>query len=554
MGGGGHKGHQSFTVSPAATDAPPEADLVVATAIPESAAFGELSDLCAHVGQAASHDDLVADVAKAHQLAAQAAADGVPAQLLADANQGLHHQAAGWLGQLPVEELQALAAVHGFAHPSLVGLSGSGAHPLQHWLDPTYPPDSVSKAQIAAKADERYALLAAGETIDGLSLADVDAAESGLANTATPGSWVATPEQVIAAQAQLSERLSALAAASPYSTKYPEYPQQTEALGAVIAAENHLTTASCPPIAATLAAAQASAKLAVDHGVAVWATKALVVRPVAAAPVEEGGLAPELWRYANGEEAVVLMRASTSLAERTALADAMTGRATQVAQFAELHGQMQAAGAHKVYGAAVIQLPQLVDGDGPAGLSSFAQASGQFYNQQSALNGWAPQALGNIGADKQLELPEKHSITSAPELTTAFRCLGQDPTDRPAASDRRDLGARRCGPRHPGRGAELDRRQLGRYLRQNRHRFVGRPQDHPSQQTGRPENGHGHLESGPHDRSQPHPTGGGIVPFGGRGGGGSVGAHLCGQAPGAGGGAQAPQRHHGCPTRPSVSG
>ena len=81
------------------------------------------------------------------------------------------------------DQLQALAAGAGFEHPSLVGLNAKPGEPgaLAHWLDPAYPPHSMSKAKVQAKAIERYDELLAGGTVAGKTLADVTAAEAAMA-------------------------------------------------------------------------------------------------------------------------------------------------------------------------------------------------------------------------------------------------------------------------------------------------------------------------------------------------------------------------------------
>ncbi|MEX2621916.1 MAG: hypothetical protein WD250_17010, partial [Egibacteraceae bacterium] len=156
---------------------------------------------------------------------------------------------------------QQLAADKGFAHPTLVSASATaaGGHgALVHWLNPAYPDDAASKTKIHAKADERYAQLAADDvdTIGGQTLADVHAAEAALHPPAPPGGggWQATPTQVAEAMAGLNQSLTDLYAPAWSGGK----PDDGGGLQAVLDAEATLAGAQCDEMGDSLATVKAA--------------------------------------------------------------------------------------------------------------------------------------------------------------------------------------------------------------------------------------------------------------------------------------------------------
>ncbi len=158
MGAGKNKAHQPFQVSPTTKTEPiaqgqepspqpptPSLALAAASALPGPPGSGQ--DL------ADQYTSFCSQVAQAQDLIGQAAADEAP-ELVDEAKQQLRVATSTWLGTLDEDQLQDLAAAAGFEHPSLVGLNAKPGEPgaLAHWLDPAYPPHSMSKAKIQAKA------------------------------------------------------------------------------------------------------------------------------------------------------------------------------------------------------------------------------------------------------------------------------------------------------------------------------------------------------------------------------------------------------------------
>lgn len=421
MGGGASKDHESFTVTPSdAAAAVPGAGAV--GELPTSAAYAGLDAAVADIADAGDYNDLAAATAHAGQLLKDAEADGLPPQLLAEGAAAVHGSAKTWLHDLSDAELVSLAAGAGFAHPTLVGLSGGASQPLEHWLDPSYPPDIASKAKIAAKADERYDALKAGESINGLTLADVDAAEAHLPTHLPPGpsgSWQATPADVVAAQSSLTDAVTTLAQAQTTA-------ERREALGQVIAAENTLATATCPPLSETLIAAQGSAKAAVDHAVTPTPSGP-VVRPLAEAAAAEGTVPDGTSTVATPAEAIALLRASTSPAERAALTAALVDRQGQLDKLGGLKSQLGDAGVFMpggggqnwIPGSASLTLAPLGGSEqNKTAVADFAAAAGEFYATHADAASWVPGSL--TGAAGTPVYPA-YGLVTPQGLTSGFR-------------------------------------------------------------------------------------------------------------------------------------
>jgi len=261
MGSGAKTKHASYPVAPAESTtavAPsvPVSDTQAVTAAGE--AYTEAMAQLAGVQDFAGLSEATAAVLEAQSALVD---EGWPAQLAAEAEKGLKAGTAGYLCSLSIEELQELAAAQGFEHPGLVrwNTPPGGQHPLVHWLDPVYPPESPSKLAIQAKAAERYAQLAAGQTLNGLTLADVTAQEAGLSGHNPPGSWQATPAEVVGALTSFNQALA----------EAPPMKASGEQLAALVAAENHLASAVCYGMPVEdLDAAKAAAKANVDQRLA----------------------------------------------------------------------------------------------------------------------------------------------------------------------------------------------------------------------------------------------------------------------------------------------
>ena len=424
MGGGKHKAHESFTVSPAAGPAPdglatldvedldalapadgPAADhLAKADALVASAA-GELGG-----GGAEQYGALKAAVAEATAELEAAKAAGLPPQLAAETEQDLKKLTKQYLGGLEPAELAALASAEGFEHPSLVGFNTppGGQHPLVHWLDPAYGAELPSKLAIQAKASERYAELAAGETVGGMTLADVQAAE-------TPGSWAASPAEVVAASAALHQALADFSPATLAAAG-----DGNGGLSTLLAAENHLATASCPQLGGELDVAKGAAKASVDKALQAltYNRKAAVAKVVADA--QDGGLVNEAEaKYLTAAEQLALLRSSTAAGEAAGLKELAASRAGQLAS-------LQAAKAmYQIYGGpgsgGPLGVAALDSAEGKLAAATFAGAAGDYFAARNQVASWAPSVAA---AGEITPLSGQGAWASAQQagaLTTEFR-------------------------------------------------------------------------------------------------------------------------------------
>lgn len=419
MGSGKSKTHESFSVTPSASavadvtpaqSAPAESIDAPADAAIDSAATAHLDQAAAALNDVAdaaqqpatTADDVAAQYANvvdavhyAQQEADAAAAAGADAS---DINAAVKAASLTYLQTLSPEQLQALAGAHGFAHPHLVGLDPEASqHPLVHVLDPAYPDGALSKAKIAAKADERYAQLAAGATIGGLTFDQVKALEAGLAppadNVAFPP-WQATPSQAL-------EAMSALATATvAYSALHPHLEHvddRREALEQLLTAENTLRTAQCPQLGDSLVNAQAAAKAQVDS--ALQSLSSSVAReclaPRVAAALAAGYLTSDEHGLLSGREQLALLRASTGLAERTAITEAADTRAAELANYQGLHSKLSAASPT----ASVLTLPPLTDAAGVAAHTDFLAAAPQVFPAWAKVCNWLYAADSDVAAE-----------------------------------------------------------------------------------------------------------------------------------------------------------
>lgn len=418
MGSGGAKTHESYAVSPAhaaAVEAGMQAVSQSELAIPESAAAVEdaLKELAALAGDPEStYEDLASATDQVLAAHAQALEDGWAEQLAAESLKQLKKQTAAWLGQQPPEELQALAAAQGFEHPTLVGMkTGDGEqHPLVHWLDPAYGPSTPSKLKIQAKATERYAKLATGGTLAGLSLADVQAQEASLTHPAPAEAWQATPPQVVAAMADLNHAVAAL-----------DFHQVSEGsdggLGVLIAAENHLAAAQCPEMA-ELDAAKASARAAVDKALegSAYPRRAAIAQMVADAR-EAGNIGDAEAALLSPDQQLDLLRLSTPAGQRAALGMLAGDRNDQVEKLKELKGQYQES-------KSALGSLDLAQASGQEGLVSLAGVAGAYLAQRKQVVEWASEAAKY--GDLQAELGPLYSAAysygyEAASLTSSFR-------------------------------------------------------------------------------------------------------------------------------------
>lgn len=422
MGGGAKKAHESFGVAPADT-APEGLDTLSAAELGALSGAGAAADAMAAYqealaqAKAAAEDPaleppeayaaLKAGVEEASQHLEEAAQAGLPTQLAAEHQADLKGLTGEYLASLEPAQLQELAAGEGFEHPTLVGLNGPGAgkHPLVHWLDPAYPASSQTKLAIQAKAAERYAALAAGQSVAGLSLAEVQAAEAHLGAAPPPGmaTWGATPADVVKAQARLSQALVELKTYAPTG--------EACGVGEVLEAENQLATASCPELGAELDVAKASGKAAVDKALA-QGSLSLPARQELAQLVEaaqhQGALSSAEAKLLGSDEHLALMRASTPATERAGLAALAQERQGQLDALAGLKAAYEG---HFAGGHLALE---------PAQASDFAATAGGYLAKRKEVAAWAGQAA----AASEVVPLSGHSWAGsyqAQELTKSFR-------------------------------------------------------------------------------------------------------------------------------------
>lgn len=390
----------------------------VSAAGPASAALGGFNEALAKASAATAGEgepgEQYAALAAAAEEAAghlgDAGAEGVPAQLLAENHKALKKLTKDYLSGLGPEELQALAAAQGFEHPSLVGLNvaDGGAHPLVHWLDPSYGPESPSKLAIQAKANERFAALAAGDTIGGLTLADVQAAEAMQAPGAA-GGWQASPADIVKASAGLHQ---ALADFEPHKVN----SQGVDGgLGALVEAENHLATAQCAQLGADLDVAKASAKASVDKALQglVGSHRMWAVGQVVAGAQASGAVGEAEAKWLSATDQLALLRSSTSPEERAGLKDLATKRAGELAELAQLKAAHGAAGGP-------LGLPGIDGPQGKVALEGFAAGAATYFAKANAAAKWSAQVASNAEATA-LSGSVWANQAQQSQLTTDFR-------------------------------------------------------------------------------------------------------------------------------------
>ena len=401
MGSGAKTKHMSYAVAPAEAPAAPvpASDAPVVTAAGE-AYTGAMAQL------AGVQDFEGLSQATAAVLEAQAALvdEGWPAQLASEAEKGLKAGTAAYLNGLSIEELQELAAAQGFEHPGLVGWNTppGGQHPLVHWLDPVYPPESPSKLAIQAKAAERYAQLADGQTLNGLTLADVTAQEAGLSGHDPPGSWNATPAEVVGAMTSLNQALA----------EAPPTMANVEQLVALLAAENHLASAICPGMPVEdLDAAKAAAKANVDQRLAAnWAPRQEAAAKLVAEASAKGTVDPTTAKYLSPSDQLALVRRSTAVGEREGLQSLASERAGQVASLEELH---QAYNAHELTTLDPKTTTQ-------AQLAEWTNTTGAYFGAAKGVGQWASSSAASAELVPLVGYSGQPAWKAA-ELTTQFR-------------------------------------------------------------------------------------------------------------------------------------
>ncbi|RZU46657.1 hypothetical protein EV385_6734 [Krasilnikovia cinnamomea] len=403
MGTGGKTAHQAYDVTPTASGpgdgTGPSESAGQAAQIP-----AELQALTASLTDGGLDPaDIAGFQAATPKVAAALEQYGDGSDELKAAIGDAHAQQLAWLQQLTPQQLQQLAAAQGFQHSELVGLSGKQPHPLVHWLDPFYPADITSKQKIQEVAQARYAALAAGETINGLTLADLTpppAPEPG------DGTWTASLADVVGLQAQIATTLADL----PYAKWGMSVEQITAVdagLAAIVDAENKLATASCPDDPQTLAVAQAAAAHSISQALN-GKVKTGAIPQLREAAVASGMLTAEQAGVLGNKELIAAARRSTPQGEAGALLQTADERAGQVAD------RLQAAVAINdlIGGPLKPKDPASWDAAGTAKLAELAPLIGKGYQAEAAINLWHGQA----GVPLQ-----KLSTVGAADCATGFR-------------------------------------------------------------------------------------------------------------------------------------
>ncbi|MEU0111945.1 hypothetical protein ABZ313_42300 [Streptomyces sp. NPDC006251] len=322
----------------------------------------------------------------------------------------LRAQSLEYLNSLSPEELQQIAAARGFEHPALVGLSGKG-QPLVHWLDPYYDDAIPSKQKIQAKALERYEQLLAGQSIGGMTLADLHQIEgTPLPSTGPAGTWTATPDQVAAAQ----EAWKTIADEVAYSQGVLD----SEKLKSLLDAEKTVLTAHCPEMQ-DLETIQSQIK--------VWTGDPLVhanigkstVLPLVQDAVAAGDMSLEDAHHLKPREIVALLRTGTPESEKEALQ--ATAQARQ-AQLAALDKALDVHAVGKPDLESPLSLPDLAGNpEAAAQVAEWATSTGELHQLQTDAQGWIHgvlQPASDISAGNPGLLT---SHTVAPKsLTTEF--------------------------------------------------------------------------------------------------------------------------------------
>ncbi|PZS24217.1 MAG: hypothetical protein DLM61_22785, partial [Pseudonocardiales bacterium] len=414
MGSGGSKSHESFAVAPGATLAPP-ADLPTDEAAADLAgAPPQLIAALDALGAAAELDPDTAPTVGFHtlkdacaqarqQLADSVAAGAVDEQTAAAAAAEIKAATTGFLSALPPQALVDLAAQDGFAHPHLVGFSDTTGHPLVHYLDPAYPSDITSKAAIAAKAEERYAMLAAGQSVHGLTLDEVTALETHLPNQ-QPSTGAGQPisaGQALSLSAQITAATTELGATGWTAHHQPD----PAAVTALLSAENALATATCPDAPEGLNAAQAAARGQVDAVLA--KVPITTVHKALADPALAGALAANT-HYLAARDQLALARANLDPATRSQL---QTQAATREEQVSALQ---QATAAFLPAQSDTLGSP--ID---PAALPGFATTAGAAFTAAKAITPWRHQAFDPASGGVPNELTGQ-DLGSPAALTAQF--------------------------------------------------------------------------------------------------------------------------------------
>lgn len=295
----------------------------------------------------------------------------------------LRAQSLAYLNTLDAEELQQIAAAKGFEHPALVGLSGKNQHPLVHWLDPYYSDDIPSKQKIQAAAQKRYEQLAAGQTIAGMTLADLQQIEGATSTPEGPaGTWAATPEQVNAAQEAWSQ--------AAHEVAYSKGALDSEKLKNLLDSEKQVLTAHSPDMP-ELETIQNQIKVWTGDPLAQAKINTSTVMPLVKDAVASGEMSLTEAQHLKPVELVGLLRTGTSEAEKESL------KATAQARKEQLQALDKALDVHKTGKLDVhteLTLPDLAgDPEAVSQVAAWAKNTGELHGMQQDAQGWIHETL-----------------------------------------------------------------------------------------------------------------------------------------------------------------
>ncbi|MFF2378414.1 hypothetical protein ACFVUW_28895 [Streptomyces xiamenensis] len=295
----------------------------------------------------------------------------------------LRAQSLAYLNGLDPEELQQIAAAKGFEHPALVGLSGSSQHPLVHWLDPYYGDDIPSKQKIQAAAQKRYEQLAAGGTVGGMTLADLQQIEgtSG-APDAPPGTWAATPEQVKAAEDAWTK--------ASHEAAYSKGVLDSEKLQNLLDSEKQILTAHSPdtPDLETL---KNQIQVWTGDPLAVAKINQSTVTPLVKDALASGEMSLTEAQHLKPLELVGLLRTGTHEAEKEALKATAQARKNQL-QALDDALEVHQSGKQDIH--TELTLPDLAGNpEAAAQVASWAKSTGELHAMQQDAQGWIHETL-----------------------------------------------------------------------------------------------------------------------------------------------------------------
>ncbi|RLU82046.1 hypothetical protein CTZ27_31325 [Streptomyces griseocarneus] len=401
MGTGSKSSHASYAVGPTAASDGPEEPVAEASAQPMSGEeiqakadllvamdlLGEMADPpYATDPEDALPDDpvekydlFVGQVEDAKAAIEKLKEAGASEEEIEAHTKALKAQTVAFLSSLDEEELREIAEAKGFEHPALVGLSGKGQHALVHWLDPAYDSDIPSKQKIQAAALSRYNELLAGQTVGGMTLADLHELE-GTEPPVSGGSWSATPEEVKESTQAVLEAVNAY-----HDGASTVGPQQADALRAMLMAEQKVASADCPELGEDLDKAKAQAKSAVDQALNSNYLSPLDAQPAIQDALASGQLTETEAKHLTAREAVALMRSTTPESEATALKELAAKREQQLT---DLDTSYATHSAMAPGDGAPLQLPPAGDVGAAQSIAAWAKNAGELQDLQHSAFSW----------------------------------------------------------------------------------------------------------------------------------------------------------------------